>query len=65
MFPFAFEWHWDIGHLVFFGVFYAALTVIGITLVATIIKTAKDLASGHGHGHHDEENEAPAEAAEA
>ena len=65
MFPFSFEWHWDIGHMVFFGVFYAALTVIGITLVATIFKTGKDLASGHAHVEHDEEHDAHAEAAEA
>lgn len=61
MVPFAFEWHWDLGHMVFFGLFYGALTVIGLGLAATFLKTVKDLWSGHAHvPHDDEEDEAAA-----
>jgi len=62
MFPFAFEWHWDIGHFIFFGLFYGALTVIGLTLAGVFFKTGKDLASGHAHVEHDDDDHAHGEA---
>ena len=55
MLPIVFEWHWDIGHFVFMGLFYAALTVIGLGLVGAFRSTMKDLNSGkdpHDLGHH-------------
>ena len=39
MLPFLFEWHWDIGHLIFFGAFYGVLTAIGLGLGYAFIKT--------------------------
>ena len=55
MLPFVFEWHWDVGHFVFMGLFYTALGVIGLGLFVALARTFKDLGSGkdpHEHGHH-------------
>ncbi|MFW6081417.1 MAG: hypothetical protein ACOC7W_05845 [Desulfosalsimonas sp.] len=56
MFPFAFEWAWDIGHLVFMGALWFALSMIGLGLTYCILKTLYDTAtedqSGEGGGHH-------------
>lgn len=55
MLPIVFEWHWDIGHAVFMGLFYAALGVVGGGLALAFMRTMKDLCSGkdpHEHGHH-------------
>ncbi len=55
MLPICFEWHWDVGHFVFMGLFYTALTIIGAGVVYTFMATMKDLCSGkdpHEHGHH-------------
>lgn len=65
MLPICFEWHWDIGHFIFFGLFYAAVTVVFGTLLATIVKTTTDLWSGHAHVPHDEEHEGGHEGEEA
>ena len=60
MLPFAFEWHWDIGHFIFMGLFYLALTVVFSALGYCIVTTIKDMFSGeylnhHHDEHHDEE----------
>jgi hypothetical protein len=59
MLPFAFEWHWDIGHFIFMGLFYLALSVVFGTLGYCIFSTIKDMFSGeylhHHHEEHDEE----------
>jgi hypothetical protein len=34
---------WDAGHVVFLGLAYLVLTVIGVTLVAVSLKTRRDL----------------------
>ncbi len=39
MFPFCFEWHWDPDHLIFLGLLYLALTIIGLGLTVAFIKT--------------------------
>ncbi|MFO7859827.1 MAG: hypothetical protein R6U41_01260 [Desulfosalsimonas sp.] len=56
MFPFAFEWVWDISHLVFMGGLWYALSIIGAGMTYCIIKslidTAADEAGEGGHGHH-------------
>jgi hypothetical protein len=56
MFPFIFEWVWDISHLVFMGGLWYALTIIGLGLTYCIIKsiidTAADQGEEGGHGHH-------------
>ncbi len=61
MLPFVYEWQWDIGHIIFFGLFYGVLTVIFGTLVGTIIKTVRDLWSGHIHTPEHEDTPASAE----
>jgi hypothetical protein len=71
MLPIVFEWHWDMGHIIFMGLFYAALTVIGLGLIYCLMTTVKDLSAGkmyhHDHDEHEdeaqgEEEPAPAEA---
>lgn len=66
MLPFAFEWHWDIGHFIFMGLFYLALLVLVVGLNYAMLASMKDIAIGksysHDHGHGDE---AEAEGAEA
>ena len=52
MFPFNFEWIWDMSHLVFMGGLGFALTVMGIGVTYCIIKAAIDAYPGKG-GHHD------------
>jgi hypothetical protein len=55
MLPITFEWHWDVGHFVFMGLFYTALAIIGGGLALAFKATMKDLCSGkdpHEHGHH-------------
>lgn len=62
MLPFAYEWHWDIGHIIFFGLFYLALTVISLGVLYVVGSTLKDYYKGlnphdvhHGHDEHGEE----------
>lgn len=43
MFPFCFEWQWDLGHLIFFGLFYAALVVIGFNIQQALFLSWADL----------------------
>ncbi len=48
MFPFNFEWVWDMSHIVFMGSLHFALTVIGIGMTYCIIKAVVDtLKSNH------------------
>ena len=39
MLPFLYEFHWDIGHIIFFGVFYGVLAAIGLGLFYALVKT--------------------------
>lgn len=55
MLPIVFEWHWDIGHFVFMGLFYAALGVVSLGIAYALLATFKDLCSGkdpHDMHHH-------------
>jgi hypothetical protein len=58
MFPFNFEWIWDMSHMVFMGGLWYALTILGIGMTYCIVKAAIDSAKGDqdqghaGHGHH-------------
>jgi len=56
MFPFSFEWVWDMGHMVFMGGVWYALGILGMGLTYCVIKAVYDTAQGkggdHGHGHH-------------
>jgi len=42
MFPFNFEWAWDIAHMVFFGGFWYAISILGAGLTYCILKAAYD-----------------------
>ncbi|MBW1745471.1 MAG: hypothetical protein JRG74_05610 [Deltaproteobacteria bacterium] len=52
MFPFSFEWIWDVGHMVFMGGLWYALTIIGITMTYCILKSIIDTMQGKGGHHH-------------
>ena len=58
MLPFAFEWHWDLGHVVFFGLFYSALIVIAFNVVQALFFTFADLyfPKKGGSAQHDDED---------
>ena len=53
MFPFSFEWVWDMGHMVFMGGVWYALGILGMGLTYCVIKAVYDTAQGKGgdHGH--------------
>lgn len=52
MFPFNFEWIWDMGHAVFMGGLWYALTILGIGMTYCIIKAAIRSSREHGEDHH-------------
>jgi hypothetical protein len=54
MFPFCFEWAWDMSHMVFMGGLWYALSIIGAGLTFAIIKSIIDVKKhdGQDHGHH-------------
>jgi hypothetical protein len=53
MFPFAFEWIWDMSHIVFHGGLWYALSILGAGMTYCILKSAYDtLKGGEGHGEH-------------
>jgi len=54
MTPFSFEWQWNIEYLIFFGLLYIALAIIGFGLVYGFIKTWLNLSS-------EEEQDSPPE----
>jgi len=45
MTPFSFEWQWNVEYLIFFGLLYVALAIIGFGLVYSFIKTWLNLTS--------------------
>lgn len=54
MFPFCFEWSWDIGHVVFMGGLWYALSIVGIGMTYCIIKSVVDCSKdgdGDDKGH--------------
>ena len=54
MFPFVFEWVWDMSHMVFMGGLWYALTIMGLGLTYCIIKTVIDTnqKKDNSHGGH-------------
>ncbi|MFP4037190.1 MAG: hypothetical protein ACLFUE_06695 [Desulfobacteraceae bacterium] len=46
MTPFSFEWHWNADYLIFMGLLYLALVIIGSGLVYTVLRTWMDLEAG-------------------
>ena len=43
MTPLSFEWQWNIEYLIFMGLLYIALSIIGVGLIYTYIKTWLDV----------------------
>lgn len=52
MFPFCFEWAWDIGHAIFFGGFWYAISILGAGMTYCVIKAAYDTVNDKGDSHH-------------
>ena len=52
MFPFIFEWDWDLGHWIFMGLFYMVLVVIGVGIHWVAIKTVFEFITGKDVDHH-------------
>ncbi|MBW2568428.1 MAG: hypothetical protein JRD93_00905 [Deltaproteobacteria bacterium] len=48
MLPFSFEWAWDMGHMIFMGGLWYALTIIGLGMTYCVIKAAVDTSKGKG-----------------
>ena len=51
MFPFCWEWLWDIGHYIFFGGFWYAIGILGAGLTFVVIKSAYDTVFGSQEHH--------------
>lgn len=53
MFPFVFEWIWDMSHIVFMGGLWYALTILGLGMTYCIVKAVTAASEGGqaGHGH--------------
>ena len=54
MFPFCFEWVWDMSHMVFMGGLWYALGIVGAGLTYCIVKASKESkeASDNHNAHH-------------
>jgi len=52
MFPFSFEWIWDMGHMVFHGGLWYALTIIGLGMTYCVIKAFLATQNSNGDHHH-------------
>lgn len=52
MFPFCFEWAWDIGHAIFFGGLWYAVGILSAGMAYVIGKAAYDTVNGSGDSHH-------------
>jgi len=50
MFPFIFEWQWDLSHLVFMGGLWYALSIIGLGITYCVIKSVIDSNKEAGAG---------------
>ncbi|MBF0201278.1 MAG: hypothetical protein HQK66_08185 [Desulfamplus sp.] len=56
MFPFCFEWVWDVGHYLFFGAMWYAVIIISLGMTycvgKSLVDTLNGKGAGHGDGHH-------------
>lgn len=57
MWPTIFEFSWDTGHMIFFGVFYAVLITITTSIVYAVAKSIVDTFNGNGGVAHAEGHE--------
>lgn len=51
MFPFCFEWAWDMSHIVFMGGLWYALSIMGAGLAFCVIKAVIDTTQTNEQGH--------------
>lgn len=52
MFPFNFEWVWDMAHVIFFGGLWYAVGILGAGMTYVIIKSVYDTMNDSGDSHH-------------
>ncbi|VEN73060.1 conserved hypothetical protein [Candidatus Desulfarcum epimagneticum] len=52
MFPFSFEWVWDMSHFVFMGGLWYALSILGLGLGYCFYKATVDTLQDDDGGHH-------------
>ncbi|MEE4111882.1 MAG: hypothetical protein V2I40_03645 [Desulfobacteraceae bacterium] len=52
MFPFNFEWTWDMSRIVFMGGLWYALGIIGAGMTFCVVKAILDTTKGKGGHHH-------------
>jgi hypothetical protein len=52
MFPFNFEWIWDMSHIIFMGGLWYALSILGAGMTFIIIKSIVETSQGKGGHHH-------------
>ncbi len=52
MFPFCFEWVWDAGHLLFFGGFWFAISILGAGMTWCILKALYETIYCDGSDNH-------------
>ena len=43
MTPFSFEWLWNVEYVIFFGLLYTALTIVGVCVGISLLKTVFDI----------------------
>ena len=51
MLPTAYEFHWDLGHIFFLGIFYSVLTVVAADRPGLLFVIATQLAAHHANLH--------------
>ncbi|NQU08542.1 MAG: hypothetical protein HQ583_08275 [Candidatus Abyssubacteria bacterium] len=61
MWPSIFEFHWDTGHMIFFGVFYAVVIAIATSLGYVFIKSIVDSFNDDKDASHHRATEAKSE----
>ena len=49
MFPFCFEWAWDIGHFLFFGGMWYTIIILGLGMTYCVAKAVVDSVATDGH----------------
>ena len=56
MFPFIFEWVWDIAHMVFMGGLWYALGIMGLGMTYCVMMALKDTLQPSNHIDHYHDN---------
>lgn len=48
MFPFSFEWVWDVGHVIFHGILWCVLVTVGLGVTYCLFRALLDTLSPGG-----------------